>query len=81
MLQCDKQSSLKRSISSQGVQWVMIPPRAPHFGGLWQAGVKSVKRLLRRQMGNIWLNFEELTTLLAQIEAVLNSMPTTMSSD
>ena len=81
MLQCDKQSSLKRSMASQGVQWVMIPPHAPHFGGLWQAGVISVKRLLRRQMGNIRLNFEELTTLLAQIEAVLYSRPTTMSTD
>ena len=80
MLQCDRQSSLKRSMANQGVQWVMIPPRAPHFGGLWEAGVKSVKRLLRRQMGNIRLNFEELTTLLAQIEAVLNSRPITMMS-
>ena len=80
MLQCDKQSSLKRSMASQGVQWVMIPPRAPHFGGLWKAGVKSVKQLLRRQMGNIRLNFEELTYLLTQIEAVLSSRPITMMS-
>ena len=51
-------------MASQAVQWVLIPPRSPLFGGFWEAGVKSVKRLRVRQMGNIRRNFEELTTSL-----------------
>ncbi|GFV26321.1 integrase catalytic domain-containing protein [Trichonephila clavipes] len=49
----------------------------PHFGGLWEASIKSMKRiLLRRLLKEIAImNFEELTTLMAQIEAVLNSRP------
>ena len=50
------------------ILWVTIPTRFPHFGGLWEAGLKSMKRLLRKQMGRILLNFEELATILAQIE-------------
>ncbi|UYV78480.1 hypothetical protein LAZ67_16001679, partial [Cordylochernes scorpioides] len=61
--------------NSEGIQWKFIPPSAPHFGGLWEAGVKSMKYHLRRTMGSALLNFEELTKLLAQIEACLNSRP------
>ncbi|UYV84543.1 hypothetical protein LAZ67_X002574, partial [Cordylochernes scorpioides] len=61
--------------NSEGIQWKFIPPSASHFGGLWEAGVKSMKYHLRRTMGSALLNFEELTTLLAQIEACLNLRP------
>ena len=51
-------------------------PRArSHFGGLWEAAVKSFKTHLRRVTANVMLNFEELTTVLAQIESCLNSRP------
>ncbi|GFX72873.1 integrase catalytic domain-containing protein [Trichonephila clavipes] len=47
----------------------------PHFGGLWEANIKSMKRILLRVAKSAIMNFEELTTLMAQIEAVLNSRP------
>ena len=60
----------------------MIPPRAPHFGGLWEAGIKSCKTLLRKIVGVQTLTFEELYTVLTQVEAALNSRPISpMSSD
>ncbi|UYV72564.1 hypothetical protein LAZ67_9003720 [Cordylochernes scorpioides] len=62
-------------MNSEGIQWKFIPPSAPHFGGLWEAGVKSMKYHLKRTMVSALLNFKELTTLLAQIEACLNSRP------
>ena len=61
--------------SSQGITWQFIPERAPHFGGLWEAAVKSLKTHMSRVVGNAKLNFEELTTVLSQIEACLNSRP------
>ncbi|XP_063994316.1 uncharacterized protein LOC135171617 [Diachasmimorpha longicaudata] len=58
-----------------GTQWSFNPPSAPLFGGKWEAAVKSVKYHLTRTIGEDLVTFEELTTLLAQIEAVLNSRP------
>ena len=59
--------------TSQNVNWVFIPERAPHLGGLWEATVKRTKTHLTRVVGNAKLTFEELTTVLTQIEACLNS--------
>jgi hypothetical protein len=62
-------------LSKDDIQWHFIPPSAPHFGGLWESGVKLVKTHLKRVIGNHILTYEELYTLLTNIEALLNSRP------
>lgn len=66
---------IRHALLKDGVQWVFNPPSAPHFGGLWEAGVKSVKHHLRRSLGESKLTYEGMSTVLAQIEACLNSRP------
>jgi hypothetical protein len=62
-------------LAEERIRWRFNPPAAPHFGGLWEAAVKSMKRHLRRVLGEATLTFEEMATLLAQVEACLNSRP------
>ena len=50
------------------IEWLFFPPRSPNFGKLWEAAVKSMKYHLRRVMGNSILTYEEMTTILCQIE-------------
>lgn len=59
----------------EGIKFIFTPSYAPHFGGIWEAGIKSSKHLIRRVMGNSHLTFEELSTLFAQVESILNSRP------
>lgn len=60
---------------TEKINWDFNPPASPHFGGLFEAGVKSVKTHLYRVIGSQVLTYEELYTVLVQIEAVLNSRP------
>ncbi|XP_035908305.1 uncharacterized protein LOC118510506 isoform X1 [Anopheles stephensi] len=61
--------------------WKFIPPRAPHFGGLWEAAVKSAKRHLLKTIGVRSVTQENMLTLLAQVELCLNSRPLIPISD
>lgn len=61
-------------LANDGTQWHFTPPYSPNFGGLWEAGVKSVKQHLRKILTSN-LTFEEFATVLTQIEACLNSRP------
>ena len=70
-----EQSRLTDKFTIDQINWRFIPSRSPNFGGLWEANVKSVKYHLKRTIGNALLTFEGLSTVLCQIEAILNSRP------
>ncbi|XP_011858095.1 PREDICTED: uncharacterized protein LOC105555679 [Vollenhovia emeryi] len=76
-----RDASFQHQTASDHISWHFIPPSAPHFGGIWEAGVRSMKHHLRRVLGSHTLTFEELTTLLCKIEACLNSRPLAPLSD
>lgn len=63
------------------IKWHFQPPRSPHCGGLWEAAIKAFKHHFRRVVANEKPNFEELSTITAQIESTLNSRPITELSD
>ncbi|XP_037906334.1 uncharacterized protein LOC119648636 [Hermetia illucens] len=78
----ENEKFLNQHFTIERFNWKFIPAYSPHFGGLWEAGVKSAKHHLKRVMGNALFTFEEFYSLLAQIGAILNSRPLTpLSSD
>ncbi|CAL1275218.1 unnamed protein product [Larinioides sclopetarius] len=74
-LRLRKLNSFQEYVASQFIRWHFIPPYSPHFGGIWEAAVKQTKNHLLRACRSAVLNFEELSTLLCQVEACLNSRP------
>lgn len=68
-------------LANEGVLWHFNPPKAPHHGGLFEAAVRCMKYHMRRVLRNYHLTYEELTTVLCQVEAVLNSRPLCPLSD
>lgn len=76
------QGKISKYCAASSIEFRHIPPRSPHFGGLWEPAVKSAKYHLARILCQSHLTFEELATVVAEVEAVLNSRPlTAMSND
>ena len=67
------QSKISEICTSRRIEWKFIHECALHFGGLWEAAVKSTKTHLKTP--DVKLTFEEMSTILVQIEACLNSRP------
>ncbi|XP_054745924.1 uncharacterized protein LOC129250316 [Anastrepha obliqua] len=74
-------SKLHNFCLSNGFDWRFIPPRSPHFGGLWEAAVKTAKQHFYRSASSSILGFDELRTLVCEISAVINSRPLTPLSE
>lgn len=66
---------ITHKLANQHITWLLNPPKGPWFGALHEINIKSTKQLLYRVIGEQHLTFEEFCTLLARIEAVLNSRP------
>ncbi|GFX96038.1 integrase catalytic domain-containing protein [Trichonephila clavipes] len=76
----DSDDNLAGFLSAEDIEWKLIPPRAPSFGGLWEASVKSIKYHLKRVVSGSNLTYEEFLTVCIQIEGILNSRPLCPSS-
>uniref|UniRef100_A0A2S2PTX9 Integrase catalytic domain-containing protein n=1 Tax=Schizaphis graminum TaxID=13262 RepID=A0A2S2PTX9_SCHGA len=75
LLSAQHKARVQDALALQEITWKFIPPRSPHFGGLWEAAVKAVKKHLNRTIANSHLTYDELYTVLTQIECCLNSRP------
>lgn len=70
-------------LAESRIDWSLNVPTACHFGGNWEANIKSLKSHLYRVIGDTILSFEEFSTVLTQVESVMNTRPLcrTLSSD
>lgn len=64
-----------REIAEMSIEWHWNCPSWPSAGGIWERSIRSLKQHLKRVIGEQALTFEEYSTILAQIEASLNSRP------
>ena len=76
-----RSSEVKQYLANRQVDWQFIMERAPWWGGVWERLVRSVKLCLKKSVGRSLLTFEELCTLVVEIEATLNNRSLTYIYD
>jgi len=54
------------------IEWQFI---ALWWGGYWERMVQSMKHCLRKTIGRSTLTIDEMSTILVEVEAILNNRP------
>ena len=57
------------------VQWSFNLEKAPWWGGLFERLIKSTKRCLKKTIGQARITYDELVTVVTEVEMILNSRP------
>ena len=60
-----------------GVDWRLNMLLAPWHGGFFEKIVRSTKTLLRKTLQTAKLTYEELQTVLYEVEQIMNNCPIT----
>ena len=76
-----RSSEVVHFFNNHRVTWKFIVERAPWWGGFWERLIRSVKRCLKRSIGRANLSFDELHTVIVEIESILNARPITYLYD
>lgn len=65
----------------RNIKWIFNPPSGSHHGGVWERCIRTVRKVLTALMKEQILDDEGLTTLMCEVESIVNSRPITKSSD
>ncbi|XP_077869598.1 uncharacterized protein LOC144361498 [Saccoglossus kowalevskii] len=57
--------------------WKFIPKRAPRVGGFYERMIEITKSTLKKVLGKACVTFDELQTILTEVESVINDRPLT----
>lgn len=66
---------LKAEGVSNDMDWTFSPPASPHWGGAWERLIRSIKSALKVTLKERAPRDEVLSTLMAEIENMVNSRP------
>ena len=72
---------LKKFLTKNRIDKDFILPASPWWGGFYERLVRNVKVPLRKTLGKARLTYEEMETILIEIECIVNARPLTYLSD
>ena len=70
-----------RYLNNSCITWQFIIKRAPWWGGFWERLIRTVKQCLKKSIGKANLSFDELHTIIVEVEAAINARSITYLYD
>ena len=77
LLKLIKSSKMQAYFASKNITWKFLLEKAPWQGGCFERLIRIVKRTLKKILGNAFLSYEELQTVVTDVECTVNSRPIT----
>ena len=68
-------TEVKQYFAKARMKWCFNLEKAPWWGGIFERLVRSVKRCLKKTIGGAILTYEELQTVVVEVESILNCRP------
>ncbi|GFX30863.1 integrase catalytic domain-containing protein [Trichonephila clavipes] len=72
-----KDSEFQNFVADKGIHWKFIVERAPWWSGFYERLVKTIKDPLCKILHRALITFEELSTILSEVEVIVNHRPLT----
>ena len=70
-----RHEDVQRHFAGVGVTWLFNIEKAPWWGGMFERLIRSTKRCLRKVIGKAKLDYDELLTVVTEVEMIINSRP------
>ena len=64
-------------MAARSVDWTFIPKHAPWWGGFYEQLIVLTKKSIQKVLGRRYVTFDEMDTILCEIEAAINDRPLT----
>ncbi|XP_008484712.1 uncharacterized protein LOC103521378, partial [Diaphorina citri] len=80
---CDKLDwdTIASYSTARKIEWRLIPPSSPWWGGWWERLVGVMKSVLKKILGRACVDTEVLQTILGDCESIMNQRPLTYLSE
>ena len=66
---------MENYLKQRGITLTFNPPAASHEGGSWERQIRSIRQIFSIVLHSQQVSDNELSTLLAKVEGILNSRP------
>jgi len=68
-------NNVQTFVANNGITWNFNIEAAPWTGGFFERLVQSVKRCLKKLLGKLKVTYEQMITILIEVERIINNRP------
>ena len=81
LLEISKNNEVIKEFNLKGITWCFTPSYSPHFGGIFERMIGTLKKELVKLIGSAQVTYHELRNILTEVEGIINTRPLTKTGN